>query len=56
MTCTIYILAPQSRKAFWRRNEKLEYASNNYSVRKELESYGNFIRWADFIVKSSSEI
>ena len=33
-----------------------KYASNNYSVRKELESYGNFIRWADFIVKSSSEI
>lgn len=33
-----------------------KYASKNYSVRKELESYGNFIRWADFIVKSSSEI
>ena len=33
-----------------------KYAPNNYSVRKELESYGNFIRWADFIVKSSSEI
>ena len=33
-----------------------KYASNNYSVRKELESYGNFIRWADFIVTSSSEI
>ena len=33
-----------------------KYASNNYSVRKELESYGNFIRWVDLIVKSSSEI
>ena len=33
-----------------------KYAPNNYSLRKELESYGNFIRWADFIVKSSSEI
>ena len=33
-----------------------KYAPNNYSLRKELESYGNFIRWADLIVKSSSEI
>ena len=33
-----------------------KYAPNNYSLRKELESYGNFIRWADFIVKNSSEI
>ena len=35
---------------------KIPKNANNYSVRKELESYGNFIRWADFIVKSSSEI
>ena len=33
-----------------------KYASNNHSLRKELESYGNFIQWADLIVKSSSEI
>ena len=33
-----------------------KYAPNNYSLRKELESYGNFIQWADLIVKSSSEI
>ena len=33
-----------------------KYASNNHSLRKELESYGNFIQWAELIVKSSSEI
>ena len=33
-----------------------KYAPNNYSLRKELESYENFIRWVDLIVKSSSEI
>ena len=33
-----------------------KYAPNNHSLRKELESYGNFIQWADLIVKSSSEI
>lgn len=33
-----------------------KYAPNSYSLRKELESYGNFMRWADLIVESRSEI
>lgn len=33
-----------------------KYAPNSYSLRKELESYGNFMRWADRIVESRSEI
>lgn len=33
-----------------------KYAPNNYLPRKELESYGNFIQWADLIVESKSEI
>ena len=33
-----------------------KYAPNNYLLRKELESYGNFVQWADLIVESKSEI
>lgn len=33
-----------------------KYVPNNYLLRKELESYGNFIQWADLIVESKSEI
>ena len=33
-----------------------KYAPNSYSLRKELESYGNFMRWSDLIVESRSEI
>ena len=33
-----------------------KYAPNSYSLRKELESYGNFMRWTDRIVESRSEI
>ena len=33
-----------------------KYAPNNYSLRNESESYGNFMRWSDLIVESRSEI
>ena len=33
-----------------------KYVPNNYLLRKELESYGNFLQWAYLIVESKSEI